>query len=360
MTAATRATRAGFTLVEVMIVIAIIAVLAALLTTAVSRSRQVARKVQAANDITQLDTLTTKFKQDFGFYPPSHVAVGGGAGAARFMVPTHTPGFLTGVAGAQNDASFGVLQRMFPRWQPLANNSGQIIGRQDDYPASNQYSGPLPLAGTLLDPNQAVVYFLGGPAALSPTVTAPKHNPANSTVVQVPSQPGFDTASPYAPPADSTTKKGPYFDFPASRVARPDPSQTTYQSGNALPNFLDPWGVPYAYFSASGDAYDPKVTFPLIASGANTDTTTDGLTASPRFTRPVRMGNKWVNPGKCQVVSAGPNRVFGPGSRVTQASPATYLDLRPGQTPGYGETDAGEDDIANFNEGSPLGTSTAP
>ncbi len=331
MTAKTRATRTGFTLVEILMVIAIIAILAALLITAVGRVRGTAKKVQAANDITQLDTVLATFKKDFGFYPPSHV--GTAAGVARFVVPTHgIPNSLTGTAAEQNNRSFEILQRMFPRWQPSMDANGAIIdgGTTATYAA---LTGSL--AGKPLDPNQCMVYFLGGPTLG-----------------------GFEPARPYVP--TGTSKKGPYFDFPTSRlqeIRATDPAPLNgYVSGNNLPNFVDPWGAPYAYFAASGDTYDARTIFPLPLTATN-----DYTTVGSGSTRPVRMGGKWMNPGRCQIMSAGPNRFFGPGSYATQTTPAlVLLDLRPGLTPGYSETDNGEDDIANFNEGSALGTSSAP
>ena len=113
MTAKTRATRTGFTLVEILMVIAIIAILAALLITAVGRVRGTAKKVQAANDITQLDTVLATFRKDFGFYPPSHV--GTTAGVMRFMVPTNVPDPMNASptpAQQQNNKSYEILQRL--------------------------------------------------------------------------------------------------------------------------------------------------------------------------------------------------------------------------------------------------------
>ena len=339
MTANQRAKRAGFTLIEILMVIAIIAVLAALLTTGIARTRNSARKVQAANDVQQLDlaSSTAGFKKDFGTYPASHVTTTNGV--ARFVVPTNMPTGGTSTAQQQNDLSFNILQRMFPRWQPTDNtmgnpaSGGTIIGT-----TQNTGLGALPLAGKYLDPNQCLVYFLGGP---------------NNT--------GFDTASPYAP--TGSAKKGPYYDFPAGRLAVPDKALTGYDSGNGLPNFLDPWGVPYAYVAAAGDTYDGRIFFPFGSTFPGDLTTASATYSGGTGMRPIRMGNKWVNPGKCQIVSAGPNRLFGPGTASASSTAASYSlanDIKPGQTAGYSETDAGEDDIANFNEGSPLGTSNAP
>jgi hypothetical protein len=160
------------------------------------------------------------------------------------------------------------------------------------------------------------------------------------------------------------TKKGPYFDFPAGRLIVPE-ATSGYVSGNALPNFVDPWGVPYAYFAAGGDNYDGRLFFPFGSSfPADLTTPSTQYRGTVAGMRPVRMGNKWVNAGKCQIVSAGPNLKFGPGSQSSATVAATtplYTqaeDIRPGVSTGYAEKDAGEDDLANFNEGTNLGTST--
>lgn len=331
MTAKTRATRAGFTLVEMLMVIAIIAVLASLLFVGIGRVRRSALKVQAANDIQQLELSagTAGFKKDFGMFPPSHVTTP--SGVMRFVVPRFVPDTQgNSLAAQQNDRSCELLQRMFPRWVPTDGGSG-----------TNQINPPLQLAGEYLDPNQCLVYFLGGPAALNPAL----------------GQPGWDVASPYIPAGN--TKKGPFFDFPAARVVVPE-SATNYPKLNNLPNFLDPWGVPYAYFAAGGDNYDGRLFFPFGSTAADL-TAASNVYAGSNGMRPVRMGNKWTNPGKCQIVSAGPNQRFGPGSFATQTTPTlVFLDIQPGKTAGYSEKDNGEDDIANFNEGSPLGTSNAP
>jgi prepilin-type N-terminal cleavage/methylation domain-containing protein len=355
MTAKQRATRAGFTLVELLMVIAIIAVLASLLIAGLGRVRRTARIVQATNDITQLETTATKFKQDFGFYPPSHVVCtrpNGTSFVARFLVPSAVPnpGGTVTDATLQNDACFAVLQRMFPRWQPGVPGSAIAYNYPTPDPVANP---PVPaLVGVPLDPNQSLAFFLGGAATLYPPEVRAKFN----------MQSGFNTGSPDVP--TGTTKKGPYFDFPDGRMASitaTDPAPINgYAPGNGLLSFVDPWKVPYAYFAAGGDNYDSRVTFPLSA-GLNTDYGSAG--AGTGVARPVRAGGKWLNPGKLQLLSAGPNQLFGPGSPLLSGPPRdtatpnpVYQEFKPGQSPGYTELDPGEDDLANFNEGSNLGT----
>jgi prepilin-type N-terminal cleavage/methylation domain-containing protein len=126
--------RTAFTLIELLVVIAIIGVLMAMTTAAVQRVRVAGKRANAIGDINQLDTACTKFKQDFGFYPPT-----------RFQPNT--------AAGLQ------VMRDMFPRW-----------------------NGTNPHGNVTLDGIESLVFFLGGPtgtgwasdAPVAPTGTAKK------------------------------------------------------------------------------------------------------------------------------------------------------------------------------------------
>jgi len=141
-----------------------------------------------------------------------------------------------------------------------------------------------------LDQSQTLVFFLGGPGLT-----------------------GWDPMVPTNTNPLATNKKGPYFDFPENRLNR---------SENNPPRFLDPWGTPYIYFrSINGNDY----------SGSYT-------TVSP-----YQLGGRFVNQNTIQILSAGENKVFGPGGNWT-----------PGSGP-YASGGPGFDDLANFNQGAPLG-----
>jgi hypothetical protein len=201
-----------------------------------------------------------------------------------------------------------------------------------------------------LDGNQCLVFFLGG----IPVNGAPN---------------GFDANSPYAAASTASNKKGPYFEFQSSRLL----------ATTSIPRYADPWGVPYAYFSsnAGNDTYDPRAQFPWLTAGVNAPdlyaATPESIAAvapeatEPSFiAHPYRGANKkWLNPGKFQIISAGPDQRFGAGSpRVTAPSPTTGDGIRD-WTPGAPGTEYmstagggvvfGYDDIANFNGGANLG-----
>lgn len=254
--------RAGFTLIEVLITITIIALLATLTIVGIGKAFSSAKRAQASSEVNELAVACTKFKTDFGFYPP-----------AGFTVPT---------ASNPADPSYALLRRMFPRW----DGDLSVLGSWTQSPP-----------GTTLDSNQCLVVFLGGPT-----------------------QTGWNPAAPTPP--GGNTRKGPYFDFPATRLLNPD-------TGNYDLHFRDPWKVAYAYF---------------VMPYAN----------NPPFVNPDEPGNsvqayqqagKFVNFDGIQIISAGPDELFGPGG-----------DWVPGQGP-YSDVppNPGADDIANFNGGTQLG-----
>ena len=338
--------RSGFTLIEMLIVLGIMLILLALTTGVLSRVRISGQYATANSEVNQLSDATSSFNKDFGFAPPSHVIDTDSTNALqvrRFQFPTYT-----------TQPEFALLQRMWPRWTPdLVGGTGP----QFDFSAGKNINyAPLVQAGGVfslpLDPNQCLVAFLGGP-----------------------NQTGWDPTGPWAPLGN--TKKGPYYDFTTS-TAR----MKTYFSGpstDLFPHYCDIWGQPYAYFAAnqSSDSYDPRVmfrtdwtndptppsindlrdpwyttatkNFPSLAGGVapgpaayiGTAGIANGMTPFQISVTPV----KWVNPQKCQVISAGVNQVFGPGGLWS-----------PGTAP-YGDPAAilpalkGGDDTANFNGG---------
>ena len=291
--------RAGFTLVELLIVIAIIASLAALLLGAISRVKEVGRKTVTASEISQLETAVAKFKTDFGFAPPSY---------AVFPTPGIAP-----ASGSDAEKTARYLQKMFRAYEPL--NPSQVDldpstpGNQGFTFRGNNLSG-----GTLIGV-QSIVWFLGGP---------------NGT--------GFQPNLPSAPGANASSVKGPYYNFDPNRFINPETKSDTENL------YRDPWGTPYAYFSTgSGKNYDAAYTWavPGRASTYLGAYRVGGTTASP-----------WAAPGQIQIISAGPDTEFG----------TFYSGTTRGEwVPGAGEytdtstTGYGADDIANFNNGAALG-----
>ena len=68
-----RPTRAGFTMVEVLVVILIIATLMALLLPAIAGAIRTAKNGQVTAEMNNLATALASFKNTYGDYPPSRI-----------------------------------------------------------------------------------------------------------------------------------------------------------------------------------------------------------------------------------------------------------------------------------------------
>lgn len=313
--------RAGFTLVELMIVITIIAVLASLLLGAVNKVREVGRRTVAVSEISQLDTAISKFKQENGFNPPNYIKF------PKTNRPTD-PDEVRGLA---------LLRRMFRGYAPppatlmdpaTALPPIPFLDRDMRTPNKDELFG-----------SQCVVYFLGGP----------QHQ-------------GFKINSP-DDPGTSNSKKGPYFDFAAGRITRNDAPGEEPEYKYYL---RDPWGTPYAYFSTSlSENYETPMP-PSPATNASIwfiPGTNNAELLQPFYTGSnTSPGQRFINPGRVQIISAGPNEKFGRNAKPGQSPtlPQRFPFVAGQDDPalfgaGFADASPGADDVSNFNGGAPLG-----
>lgn len=181
---------AGFTLVELLVVVSIIVILMALLLPAIQKIRYVGFNTQVRGDLSQLTAACAAFSQEWKQYPPT-----------AFRVP---------VTKDSNDPSFKLLATRYPRWAASFAEGATIT------PA-------LPRAGETLVGNQSMVYFLAGPQ-----LTGWAHDRPDAP------SPTATSKSQYLDVAESKLQPGNGFGYPS-----------------VAPVYMDPYGTPYMYWGSN-------------------------------------------------------------------------------------------------------------
>jgi general secretion pathway protein G len=329
--------RAGFTLVELMVVILIISILSALLTMAVSRGISTAKRARNRTEIAQIAAAVDAFKAFYKVdYIPSKIYLSeSGNGYLDANRNQITSGFI--------GESISYLQRLWPKLSPGApgrwgannyidwNGSGKPEGVVSNPDINN------PAGEMILEGDQCLVFFLGG-------------IPLRDPVTLAWSCTGFSTnpIDPAAQILSGGNVKGPMYEFDASRLAY---FQHATEPKARIPSYLDTYGTsdgkgallsgaPYAYFSSFG-----------IRNGYNRYGAGDCLKLG--VNPYAQATTQYINPSGFQIISAGADLKFGPGSNPG-ASPI------PLWTPATAATSAasgpnGADDQSNFYD-SLLGT----
>jgi len=326
-TRATRGSRPGFTIIELLIVITIIGVLVTLVTVGVTGAISKANQARNQYEINQLQTSLESFKTKFGGYPPS-----------RIRLRTEEASYDTTSQYEVDSRAF--LRRMFPRmiWTAAAQKTWGSDGAHID-------------GGTLANPStwywdlegdQCLVFFLGG---------IPIGNLDGTT----PGCQGFATNPANPTDALATNRIGPFHEFNSSRLVLQHGANplTTH---NGFFSYLDTYGnsngtgtaragLPFAYFSAYNNS-----------NGYNRYSTTDcgTLGVAPYAEGWTTTGGRFLKPNSFQIVSAGRNRVFGTGT-VYSGDPLTSPIWTPANAGTlYPANSNGADDQSNFYD-SPLG-----
>jgi general secretion pathway protein G len=305
-----RAARAAFTLVELLVVVAIIAILVSLTTAAVMKFLSKGPEVQNMNDIHQLEAGIAEFHRDFKlnkeFFP------------SRFVICEQYSDYVKNLNNPLYANSLAFLQRMFPRlWRDPA--SQQIVV---DWNANGNLNGVID-PPYVLEGDQCLVFFLGGIP-----------NGGGSSGLN-----GFSTNA-TNPAAGGGPRKGPYFDF--------DPQRLMIIHGNSYSSYMDAFSdkigngpkVPYAYFSS----YDVRNGYNKY--GTTTDCPTLGVWPYAQLAPPSSPTVQYLYPDKFQIISAGPDNLFGPGTDFSSKTPVLWT---PKTAANYGQAfPNAKDDQTNF------------
>ncbi len=289
------ANRAGFSLVELLVVIVIIAILMALLVPAVQSVRLRARLASVSAEISQLDQAITKFKNTFNVEPPSSV-----------YIP---------VAGGTWDA--GDRSRIRSIWPQFdfATNGG--FGNTTEFHLSGA---------------ECLVFFLGG--VQTGGMTAP-------AVI------GFskDPRNPWS--GAGSNREGPFFEFDSGRFVDVD--------GDGILEYVDPLPdqrTPYLYLGTQGRSYN-KVNGGGATLADQDDFDVHGgpvnaqdmsfiyaKTVNPNPSPPpTDLPGEPHRPNGYQIISPGVDGLYGTGGVYTDGSELT------------GTRSVEADNLTNFGEG---------
>jgi prepilin-type N-terminal cleavage/methylation domain-containing protein len=333
---AIRQRRGGYTLIELIVVIGIIVLLAGLVLNVIIKFRDMGPRIQTQGEINEMSSAIEQFKSTYQvkYIPPGLVLT-------QNYNPPVSPNWLA------ESRSF-----LSAAWTKGLPGLGLA-------PANDQVTNT-PISVYVLDGNQTLVFLLGGippgpdpsrgevftqapvqppqvayprPPYFQGTRTGFRDSPTNPLNA---GGPPISIGNAYSSPTGERMK-GPFFDFKPDRVL----------GGQ----FRDPYGTPFMYLSskngndyfAFGASYAGFI--PSFAAdggwagvspfGTQVDSSTDRVT-------------RYINPQGFQIISAGKDRMFGPGSWNPSANRhVPYVAGIDFYTPAM----PGGDDLANFSTG---------
>jgi len=316
---------AGFTLVELLVVVTIIGILASLITAAAIAARRRAKIAAVVTEISQLDMACKSYKERMGEYPPDFAA----------EEPNNNYYF---------DSVLRHLARAFPRYVPgvYGGGSGWDGFKADVLKGWGIDVGPGTQSANghyYCSPAMALTFWLGGMPDWNGL--APPFSSAVSSGAVARGFRGF-SANPLNPFDNSTNRIGPFYDFKSDQLA-----YTKMASGLILCYW--PVGAcgtktacPILYFRANNGNYfrEPYGHYVRMfwASAYRISPAID-----TRLSNFSKSTFSWINPQSCQIFCAGLDVSYGqytPGytamsmlpfpsgsSTVTSYQPETFDDI---------------------------------
>lgn len=286
--------RKGFTIVELLVVVVILAMLMSLLVVVVQSAIRKAYRAAIQSEFNQIEIAAEGFRRDHGFYPPSYtVLVENGDYSKANLGSLYSRGLDT----------LHTMKVSFPRMIWPTPGTGQFI----DFNGDGVLSPPVALDG-----RESLVFWLGG----IPQITDVNHCSGWSNSPTIP----------FVAPSMASARKQPYYDFNNSRLVD--------LNNNGFFEYLDVgrYGT-VAYFAAVTGQYNmddvnileyyddgtgPIVGAvnlgPVVASSPSPNPYVFGV-SKPDVTPPgsVYPPREWVKKNKYQLISCGPDGVFGVG-----------------------------------------------
>jgi prepilin-type N-terminal cleavage/methylation domain-containing protein len=326
--------RAGFTLIEVLVVIVIISILAAFLLPAINSVRTRAKVAQVKVEIKALESAVATFKSQYGMDPPSSLAI--------WENPAGTDAALGNGWNTSSPSVYSVDSRSKIRQ----------IWPQFDFTLQRDFDGDgAANKAILLSQGECLVFFLGGilkrpedinnngvldsgedidgDGKLGANVKSPGGSILRSACT------GF-SKNPFNPFASGGGRETAIYEFDTSRFVDLD--------GDGYPEFVDTLpsqSSPYLYFSSYGGAgYRYNSASPLFEFG---------LTSSPPLFFPVQpylqgsgAGATPWNSKSFQIISPGFDHKY--GTFGSYSVDTANSDLT-------GSRDIEADNITNFGQG---------
>lgn len=275
MTRRAAPTRAGFTLVEVLVVMAIIATLVGLLLVALGPSLGVGTRADTASRMQAIEGAVGTFKSERSvpFIPAGQVDVNPASATFQrvigaFRLRNSYPAMPTAPEPGRDSFEAQYISRVFGRVN-LDDLGGGANFRAD------------------LDANQTLLFFLNGI----------QETDARGDIAFR----GFRKGQqPFAAYTGGENRLGPYLDINKKHV-----------DTNVSPaRLVDGWGVPFAYFVA----YNGKpTTVPTPPAPLSNSAYFGWNTFAAGLNGPYYTGTSYMNPNGFQLISAGPDKQFSAG-----------------------------------------------